>query len=208
MRDPDVREVMRTARAVRRFTDEPVDDDLLRRCLEAATWAPSGGNQQPWRFVVLRSAENRAALAEGARRALESIQAVYRMERPAPADRSPRARNARAVFELHDNAGKVPAAVLFTVRPQPVAPPLMQGASIYPAMQNFVLAARAEGLGAVITGWHDAAERALRRIVGIPDDWALAALVAVGWPRGAHGPVRRRPVDDVVALDRWDQPLP
>lgn len=203
----DLREVMRTARSIRRFTDAPVDDGILRRCLEAATWAPSGGNQQPWRFVVLRSPEARAAITEGARGALEVTQHVYRLERPAPDDRSPRARSARAVFELHDGAATVPAAVLFAVRHQRGATPLLQGASVYPAMQNFLLAARIERLGTVITGWHVAGEAGLRAAVGVPDEWMLAALVVVGWPRGRHGPVRRKPVEEVAALDRWDQAL-
>jgi nitroreductase len=206
--DANLRETMRTARGFRRFRDAEVDDEVLRRCLEAATWAPSGGNQQPWRFVVLRSPAARAAIAEGARSALATIQDVYRMERPDPADDSPHARSARAVFDLHDRAADVPAAVLFTLRPQPAVPPLFQGASIYPAMQNFLLAARAEGLGALVTGWHTSSgEVPLRAAVGVPDDWLLAALVVVGWPRGRQGAVRRRPVADVAALDRWDRPF-
>lgn len=203
----DVRDAMRTARAIRRFSDQPVDDEVLRRCLEAATWAPSGGNQQPWRFVVLRSPESRAALADGATAALEVIQRVYGLVRPPPDDDSPRARAARAVFDLHDRAVDVPAAVLFAFKPLPATPPLLQGASIYPAMQNFLLAARAEGLGAVVTGWAVTGEPALRASVGIPADFQLAALVVVGWPLGRHGPVRRKPVADVAALDRWDEPF-
>ncbi|MCU1345454.1 MAG: nitroreductase [Acidimicrobiia bacterium] len=200
-------EVMSTARAIRRFTDEPVDDALLLRCLEAATWAPSGGNQQPWRFVIMKSPQSREALAAGAAAALENIQQAYRMERPAEDDMSPRARNARAVLDLHDNAATVPAAVLFCLLPQPHSPPMMQGAFIYPAMQNFLLAARASGLGTVVTGWNVRAESAFRSSVGVPEEWDLAALVVVGWPQGNHGPLRRKPVDTVTMLDRWDQPV-
>ena len=201
-------EVMRTARAIRYYQEKPVPDAVLVRCLEAATWAPSGGNQQPWRFVVLRSAESRVALGIAARSALQVIERVYQLERPDPEDDSRSARSARAVFALHDRAESVPTAVLFAVQPQPAAPPLLQGASIYPAMENFLLAARAEGLGAVVTGWHTTGEEALRHSVGVPEPWELAALVVVGWPRGRHGPVRRKPVHDVVALDRWDQTFP
>jgi nitroreductase len=202
-----VYDVMRTARAVRRFKDEPVPDDVLGRCLEAATWAPSGGNQQSWRFVVLRSKASRAAIATGAAGALEVIQRVYRMERPDPSDGSARARSTAAVFEIHDRAGDVPTAVLFTFQPLPATPELLQGASIFPAMQNFLLACRNEGLGAVVTGWAATGEAELRAAVGIPDDWELAVLVVVGWPRGHHGPVRRKPVGEVASLDRWDAPF-
>jgi nitroreductase len=203
----DIWEVMSTARAIRRFRDEPVDDEVLARCIEAATWAPSGGNQQPWHFVVMKSPAARAALAIGAARSLVTIEQVYRLERPTPDDDSPRARNARPMFALHDSAADVPAAVLFCVRAQPGTPTFTLGASIFPAMQNFLLAARALGLGTCVTGWHVGSEPEFRDALEIPDDWRLAGLAVVGWPDGNHGPLRRRPVDEVASVDRWDQPL-
>jgi nitroreductase len=203
-RAADLWEVLQTTRAVRRFTPEPVGDDVLIPCLEAATFAPSGGNQQPWRFVVLRSAEARAIFAVAAQRALEMIESVYRMSRPAPEDQSPRARSARAVYDLHDGAANIPAALLACVRPLPKTSPLLQGANIYPAVQNFLLAARAQGLGTVLTGWNESGAPELRAHVGVPAEWELAAFVAVGWPRHAPGPVRRKPVHDVVAFERWE----
>jgi nitroreductase len=203
----DVWEAMRTARAIRRFTDEPLDTAVIARCVEAATWAPSGGNQQPWHFVVLTSPEARRAIAVGAARALATIEKVYRLQRPAADDDSPRARNSRATFALHDGAADVPAAVLFCVRDQPNTPQLVLGASIFPAMQNFLLAARALGLGTCVTGWQADAADEFRAAIGIPAEWHLGALVVVGWPAGHHGPVRRRPLPDVASLDRWGAPL-
>lgn len=138
----DLWEAMSTARSIRRFRPEPIDDAVLTRCLQAATWAPSGGNQQQWRFVVLRSPAAREALAIGAAHGLAAVQRAYGLQRPRPDDHSPQARSNRATFALHDAAADVPAAVLFCVRGQPEVPPLAQGASIYPAMQNFLLAAR------------------------------------------------------------------
>jgi nitroreductase len=199
---------MRTARTIRRYDDRPVDDALLLRCLEAATWAPSGGNQQPWRFVVLRSPDSRRLLHEGAQSTAATISRRYGLRRPDPGDTSPRARNDRALFELLDHAADVPVAVLFCVQEQAEVPLLVQGASIYPAMQNFLLAARAEGLGTAVTGWQVPVEDRLRALVGVPGDWHLAALVVAGWPLGRHGPLRRRPVASVTSLDRWDEPLP
>jgi len=198
---------MRTARACRSFTADPVPAGLLARCLEAATWAPSGGNQQPWRFAVLQSPGARSAVALGASRSLVTIAETYRLTRPEPGDGSRRARMARSVFGLHETAAEVPAAVLFCTRKLPHVSPLLAGASIYPAMQNFLLAARASGLGALITGWHEAAEAELRETVGVPADWDLAALVVLGWPRNAFGPVRRKPVAQVSCLDTWQQPF-
>jgi nitroreductase len=202
----DVWDVMSTARTIRRFTGEPVDDATLARCLEAATWAPSGANAQAWRFVVLRSPEVRAVVAEAAARALEVIEPVYGMARPAADDHSRRARTNRATYELHDRAGEY-TSVLFAQQSYPTASELLLAGSIFPAVQNFLLAARAQGLGACLTSWASyGGEPLLRTAVGVPDDWLIAGHVVVGWPRGRHGPVRRRPLADVVSLDRWDAP--
>lgn len=202
----DVWEVMSTARTIRRFTDKPVDDATLARCLEAATWAPSGANAQAWRFVVLRSERQREVVGRAAAQALTVIEPVYGMSRPDPADTSPRARNNRATYELHDRASEF-TSVLFTQKKFPTASELLLGGSIFPAMQNFLLAARAQGLGACLTSWGSyGGEQLLRDAVGVPDDWMLAGHVVVGWPQGSHGPLRRRPVSGAVNLDRWDQP--
>jgi nitroreductase len=202
----DVWEVMATARTIRRFTDEPVDDVTLTRCLEAATWAPNGANAQAWRYVVLRSPEQRAVVAEAAALSLRVIEPVYGMSRPAEDDDSRRARTYRATYELHDRAGEH-TSVLFAQQHFPTASELLLGGSIFPAMQNFLLAARAVGLGACLTSWASyGGEQLLREAVGVPEDWLLAGHVVVGWPRGAHGPVRRHPVGDVVVVDTWDGP--
>jgi nitroreductase len=201
----DVWDVMSTARTIRRFTDEPVDDAILARCLQAATWAPSGANAQRWRFIVLQSAEMRAVVATAAARALEVIEPVYGMTRPAPDDDSRKARTNRATYEVHDRAGEL-TSVLFTQIRFPTASELLLGGSIFPAMQNFLLAARAVGLGACLTSWASyGGEELLRDAVGVPEDWMLAGHVVVGWPRGNHGPVRRRPLSEVLFLDHWEE---
>jgi nitroreductase len=197
---------MATARTIRRFTDEPVDDATLARCLEAARWAPSGANAQRWRFVELRSPESRAAVAKAAAQALAVIEPVYGMSRPDPDDDTRVARTNRATYELHDRAGEF-TSVLFAQIKFPTASELLLGGSIYPAMQNFLLAARALGLGACMTRWAAyGGEAILRDAVGVPDDWMLAGHIVVGWPRGKHGPVRRRPLASAVNLDHWDSP--
>lgn len=204
----DVWEVMSTARTIRRFTDQPVDDATLTRCLDAARWAPSGANAQGWRFVVLRSPELRAVVAKAAVQALSVIEPVYGMSRPAPDDDSRQARNNRATYELHDRAGEF-TSVLFAQIHYPTASELLLGGSIFPAMQNFLLAARAQGLGACMTSWASyGGEKLLREAVGVPDNWMLAGHIVVGWPKGRHGPVRRRPLAHAVNLDHWDEPFP
>lgn len=208
MRAPsnDLWDVLSTARTIRRFTDEPVDDLTLSRCLRAATWAPSGANAQGWRFIVLRSPEQRAVVAQAAARALAVIEPVYGMQRPAAGDVGRQARNNRATYELHDRAGEF-TSVLFAQKHYPTASELLLGGSIFPAMQNFLLAARAQGLGACPTGWASyGGEQLLREAVGVPEDWLIAGHVVVGWPKGRHGPLRRRPLSTAVNLDRWDVP--
>jgi nitroreductase len=202
----DVWEVMSTARTIRRFNGEPVDDATLARCLESARWAPSGANAQGWRFVVLRSPEQRAAVAKAAAHALEVIEPVYGMSRPAADDNSRRARTYRATYELHDRAGEF-TSVLFAQQHYPTASELLLGGSIFPAMQNFLLAARAQGLGACMTSWasYDG-EQLLREAVGVPEGWMIAGHIVVGWPQGKHGSLRRRPLAVFVNLDRWDGP--
>ncbi|BBX03709.1 nitroreductase [Mycolicibacterium moriokaense] len=202
----DLWTVMRTATAVRRYRDEPIDDEILDRCLRAASWAPSGGNQQPWRFVVLRSAEARAVVTAAAHETWEVMKDFYALPTPADGALDPKSRVLRAMAEHMRVGGDAPALVLFCVRPQPGASELQQGGSIFPAVQNFLLAARAQGLGAAITLWHSQCEPELRSLVGIPDDWLIATLVTLGWPRGGHRPVRRKPLTEVAVLDRWDRP--
>lgn len=203
----DLFEAMRTSRAIRRYRDEPVPDELLKECLEAATWAPSGSNRQGWRFVILRSPEVRAVLGPAYREGWKQLGGSYGLADVDPADDSPRARMARTMQHFVDHFEEVPAYVLFCIEGRGRPPQLSDGASIYPAVQNFLLACRARGLGGVVTNWFQYAEDELRRVVGVPDGWELACLVPVGFPAGSHGPVRRRPVEDVVAVDRWDQGL-
>nr|WP_090277393.1 nitroreductase family protein [Mycolicibacterium komanii] len=199
---------METATAVRRYRDEPVDDATLEKCLRAASLAPSGGNQQPWRFVVLRSEQARALITDAAHRTWEELQQFYGVSAPEDGADDPRSRVLRSMAEHMRIGGAAPGLVLFCVQPQAGASELQQGGSIFPAVQNFLLAARAQGLGAAITLWHSSCEAQLRSLVGIPDDWMLAALVTVGWPAGRHHTVRRKPLPEVTAVDRWDQPWP
>jgi nitroreductase len=204
----DLWEVMSTASAIRRYRDEPIPDDVLEKCLLAATWAPSGGNQQPWRFVVLRAAEARAIVTAGAARTWQAMEDFYELSVPDADADDPKSRALRAMAEHMRVGGAAPALVLFCLRPQAGASDLQQGGSIFPAVQNFLLAARAQGLGAAITLWHTSCDERLRAVVGIPADWEIASLLTVGWPRGRHRAVRRKPLSEVVAMDRWDTSWP
>ncbi len=199
----DLWSVMSSASAVRRYRPDPVADKVIEKCLESATWAPSGGNQQPWRFVVLRSPGARAAISAGAQRTWEVMADFYKFETPAEDATDRKSRVLRAMWEHMHVGGNAPVCVLFCVQPQRGASDLQQGGSIFPAVQNFLLAARAQGLGAAITLWHDSCGDELRALVGIPDDWRIATLITAGWPKGGHHPVHRKPIEEVVAVDAW-----
>jgi nitroreductase len=197
--------VMRTATAVRRYRDEAVPEHMLEKCLMAASWAPSGGNGQPWRFVVLNSPELRALVTTAAQRTWEVMKDFYRLPDVTDSADDPKSRTLRTMAEHMRVGGGAPAMVLFCVQPQRGTTELQQGGSIFPAVQNFLLAARSQGLGAAITLWQDACDAQLRDIIDIPDDWKIATLVTVGWPRGRHHRVRRKPLADVAVTDHWDR---
>lgn len=198
--------VMETATAVRRYRDEPVPDAVLDQCLRAASWAPSGGNQQPWRFVVIRSPQLRDVITDAAHQTWKVMQDFYQLPEVADEAQDPKSRTLRTMAEHMRLGGQAPALVLFCVQPQRGTTELQQGGSIFPAVQNFLLAARAQGLGAAITLWHDSCDAQLRDLVGIPDDWKIATLLTVGWPSGGHHAVRRKPLPQVAVIDRWEQP--
>lgn len=200
----DLWTVMQSASAVRRYRDEPVDDEVLEKCLLAASWAPSGGNGQPWRFVVLKSPELRELITSAAQRTWEVMKDFYRIPAIDDGADDPKSRTLRTMAEHMRVGGTAPALVLFCVQPQRGTTELQQAGSIFPAVQNFLLAARAQGLGAAITLWQDACDGELRGLVGIPDDWKVATLLTVGWPAGRHHMVRRKPLSEVAVTNHWD----
>jgi nitroreductase len=204
----DLWTVMSTATAVRLYRDDPVPDDVLQRCLLAATWAPSGGNGQPWRFVVIRSPKLRDVITAAAQSTWEVMKDFYRLPDVGDGADDPKSRVLRAMAEHMQVGGAAPELVLFCVQPQRGTTELQQAGSIYPAVQNFLLAARAQGLGAAITLWQGHCESELRTSIGIPDDWKIATLLTVGWPRGGHHPVRRKPLPTAAVVDRWDNGWP
>jgi nitroreductase len=201
-----------TTRAIRRYRDEPIPDDDLATILWHATRAPSGSNRQPFRFVVLRDGPN----AVEAKRILgESFRAVWADKRAADGydqgsgadEDSPKARMAATMQHFVDHFEKSPVVVLACIR-RHRAPTPTEGASVYPACQNLLLAARALGYGGVMTTWHQLVEDELRQLLAIPDDIGLCATIPLGRPVGHHGSVRRRPIGELVYDDAWEAPAP
>lgn len=202
-------EGMATTRAIRRYTAEPVTDDQLRTLLWAASRAPSGSNTQPFRFVVLRhgprARQGRQILAEAAHHMWAAKREADGYTAGSGAvEGSPKARMARTMDHYTAHVAEAPVIVLACLvrhrRPHPE-----EGASVYPACQNLLLAARAIGLGGVLTGLHAFAETELRATLGIPERVAICATITIGHPQGHHGPVRRRPLGELVYEDGWEQ---
>ena len=199
-----------TTRAIRRFRPDPVSDEDLAAMLFAATRAPSGSNRQPFRFLVLRDGPKAAQ----AKRILgESFRAGWAAKVGTDGYRegsgldpaSPKARTAAAMQHFVDHFEEIPVVVLAClVRYRDPNPG--EGASVYPACQNLLLAARALGYGGVLTMWHGFVEAELREVLGIPPEVAISATIPIGRPEGRHGPVRRRPLSELVFDDTWQAP--
>jgi nitroreductase len=199
-----------STRAIRRYADEPVPDEALRDILFAATRAPSGSNRQPFRFVVLTTGpvaeEAKRLIGEGARRFWAAKREADGYDSGSGADpASPKARMARTMQRYVDTYESVPVLVLACYVRYRERSAVSDGASIYPACQNLLLAARALGYGGVMTGWHFAAETELRALLAIPEHVELVATITLGRPEGRHGPVRRRPLPELVFGDRWGE---
>ena len=210
--EPSLFEAMHTQRAVRRFKRDPVPDAVLRQVLEAATRAPSGGNRQPWYFVLVRDQELKRGIGDYYR---ESWYSRY----GAPQENGPSTLSTGVYGpsrHLADHMAEAPVLILVCFRdpggahavtPAGARPirPEMRLASLYPAVQNLMLAARALGLGTTLTTIHVAYEEEIKALLGVPSDVETVALIPLGYPESpqAFRPNRRRPVEEVTFVDRW-----
>ncbi len=203
-----------TTRAIRRFSDRAVDDADIATCLRAAQQAPSGGNVQPQQYVVVTDATMRATVGDFYRRAFDR----YEKSLPAPAsfaDEQQAAawrRTRDASRHLADHLGDVPAIVLFLQPLIPWAPSDADGpmdigrldASVYPAVQNFCVAARALGLGTALTTVIRIHNDEVLAALGVPAGrFEIAALTPVGYPTGRFGIAARKPSTAVTHWNTW-----
>jgi len=214
----DLYEAMSTTRAVRRLRPDPIPDEVLRRVLQAATWVPSGGNRQLWRVIVVKDPDTKRKLrdlyhgpwneyAKARSGGLESLPEEARLKAE---------RTYAAGDYLAEHMHEVPAICVFCFEPSGLAitdarldrASVVGGGSLYPAVQNLLLACRAEGLGCVLTTLLVAFEPEIRKLLELPDPWSTYAFVPIGYPVGrGHGPVSRRPLESVAFLDRFGTPL-
>ena len=203
--DMPLGEAMETQRVVRRLLPDPVDDATVLRIIELATKAPTGSNLQNWEFVVVRDPDVKHQLARLNRQAWS----VYRRlgKRKARNDESTR-KIVEAVQWQADHFEEIPVVIVACLhgRSPVFGPPVMATSyygSAYPAVQNLLLAARGLGLGATLTTLPLWSTSLARRTLGLPSKVTPVAVVPLGWPRGRYGPTTRKPVGEVVHLDRY-----
>ena len=193
-------EAMYTQRAIRHYTQEPVPDEIVRKLIEAASKAPSGANSQRWHFLVIRDADTKRRIGE---HYWQSWEHAYGNQ----ADTSPDIQtNVRSsATHLAETMADAPVLIMACIEHDGSPSTMSRGSSIYPAVQNLLLAARGLGLGSVITTLHKRYENEVKAILGIPDNVETAALLPIGFPQEGYryGPTRRAPVDQITSWERW-----
>ena len=201
----DLFEIIRTTRSMRRLKPDPVPADLIQKVLEAGVCAPSGGNMQRWRFLVIQDRQVKNTVGAYYKRAWDEVVAPrYQAGEPAPGMSQDRFQRLLAAAEyLAAHIHEAPVWIVPCL--QGAAPTRTAGSSIYPAVQNMLLAARALGLGATLTTLYLNHEKEAEAALGLPADWHSYAILPIGYPMGRFGPVRRVPLDEVVYTDRWGQ---
>lgn len=223
MTDIGLFEAIHTARSLRRYHDTPVPDALITQVLDAAIRAPSGGNSQHWSFIVVRDPATRQRLGAIYRKAAEEVSAIY-AARPRPTHLTEAQYKSflGSSAYLWEHMGDAPCILVPCLKRRDMPPrealpaavaarwdihqayqERIRGSSIYPAVQNIILACRGLGLGTVLTTIASLYEDDLKETLGLPEDIDTFALMPMGYPIHHHGPVTRRPVSEVAFADRW-----
>jgi len=216
----DLFEALATQRAVRRFRPDPISDAVLREILAAAVRAPSARNAQPWAFIAVRDAAIKAAIGRHYLAAWRQAQA-FTAQVDADADLKAQPgydRMMRGVNDLAEHLEQAPVLVLCCLDLAQLGPmadpngeiraPQSAYASIFPAAQNLMLAARGLGVGSTLTTLHQFSETALRELVHLPKHMHIAALIPLGYPTRPFRVTTRKPLEAVAFLDRWGRPFP
>jgi nitroreductase len=204
MEEISLTEALYTTRAMRRLRPDPVSEEDLRFVIDAATQAPSGENAQSWAFVVVRDPELRRRIGRIYRSLGEEHIRRGGLERGGLDEET--ARIYRDALGLAERLAAAPVLILACMRTPAPRDPVRAASwygSIFPAVQNLLLAARARGLGATLTTLHKAREAEIKEILGIPEDVTTVALVPLGHPEGSFRRPRRRPSWEVTHWDHW-----
>jgi nitroreductase len=205
-------EAIYNMRAMRRLKPDPVPDDLIRKIIDAGLCAPTGGDVQNWRFIVVKDPETKKKIQAVYKRAFDVVIQRYRSNPPPPGKtEAQKQRMLKAVEYLTDHFHEAPVMIVCCLV-NDVAGAMglakMSGASIYPSVQNMLLTARALGLGSVLTTRHLLYENDVKEALEIPENAETFAILPIGWPMGKFGAVSREPVEKVTFFNKWDQPLP
>jgi nitroreductase len=213
----DLYDTMSTLRAVRRLRPDPIPDEVVERVLQAACWAPTGGNQQPWRVIVVRDSEKKKGLQDLYRPEWDTYVSGFmkRLEGQPEDEVAKWKKVANAGDHLSEHLHEAPAILLFCANPKLMAITdakldrisMVGGGSVYPAVQNAMLACVAEGLGCTLTTLHCLREPEVKELFDIPDPWATVAMVPIGYPVGkGHGPITRKPPSAMAFADTFGEP--
>ena len=204
----DLFHIMRTTRAMRRLKPDPVPDELILRILQAGQWAANGGANQRWRFLVIKDRSIKEQVQVWYQKAFDEVVGPrYRGSEPPPGSSPGRYRRQHdAVEYLTEHYHEAPVWIVACQDDGEETPTRGSGASIYPAVQNMLLATRALGLGATLTSRHLRHANEVDEILGLPSGVHSYAILPIGYPMGNFGPVRRGPLADVVYQDRWGEP--
>ena len=205
--DSDIFHILHNTRAMRRLKPDPVPDALIREILEAGMCAANSGNTQRWRFLVVKDKAIKQAVQVFYKRAFEEVVGPrYTSSAPPPGSDAARyARQHAAAEYLTDHYHEAPVWIVACLDHGGDTPNRAAGASIYPAVQNMLLAARALGLGATLTTRHLLYEKESEAALGLPPGVHSYAILPIGYPMGNFGPVRRGALADFVYQDRWGE---
>ena len=210
----DLYDAMSTLRAVRRLRPDPIDDEVIERVLTAATWAPTGGNTQPWRIVAVTDPAKKQTLQDLYSPHWDAYIPGYeaRLEHMPEDAKTSSIKAMEAGNYLASHMHEVPMIAVFCFNPKLMAitdaeldrPSVVGGGSVYPAVQNFLLACRNEGLGCVLTTLLCYEEDSVKALLNLPEDWYTCAHVPIGYPvLGGHGSIRRRDMKQMVRFNEW-----
>lgn len=191
-----------TQRAIRHLKPDPVPRETIERLIRAGTKAPSGGNSQGWKFIVITDPETKSAIAEYY---LQAWEMAYGNQNPSPPNIQNHVRS--SADYLARNMADMPVLLMACIHHDGSPSTITRGSSIYPAVQNILLAARALGLGSAITTLHKRYEKEIKDLLGIPDNVETAALLPIGFIQEGYkyGPTRRAPVSEVTYWEKWDE---
>ena len=195
-------EAIRTTRAIRRIKPDPVPPELIRKVCEAGTFAPSGGNRQPWFFIAVTDAEKRTHIAKRYHQTFSHYIKSAQKAAEDPSYPDAKRRNMNAAVWLAEHLHEVPVHLFvagWTRRGRP------QSQALLPAIQNILLACRAVGLGASLTTSHGAFQREIDDMLGLSEATPSIALIPIGWPIGKYGKPPRRSIDECLFFDRYEE---